>query len=146
MSREFRGMQLDEVVHADWLLACELEQVVGHTVVAAFLVHLRHHGEVLDDVRRHARPQKLFAPAGEWHVAIVDCPTQRLGEHARVVFRESSSRASSLLACYALGPPASAAPYSCRREPCTGRSAWLPLGRACLSAWIEHRSGEQRSP
>jgi hypothetical protein len=27
-----------------------------------------------------------------------------------------------------------------------GRSAWLPLGRACLSAWIEHRSGEQRSP
>src|SRR5215470_2468919 len=60
--------------------------------------------------------------------------------------RESSSRVSSLLACYALGPPASAAQYSCRREPCTGRSAWLPLGRACLSACIEHRSGEQRSP
>src|SRR5262249_26805642 len=60
--------------------------------------------------------------------------------------RESSSRVSSLLACYALGPPASAAQYSCRREPCTGRSAWLPLGRAWLSAWIEHRSGEQRSP
>src|SRR5215510_16203639 len=60
--------------------------------------------------------------------------------------RESSSRVSSLLACYALGPPASAAQYSCRREPCTGRSAWLPLGRACLSAWIEYRSGEQRSP
>src|SRR5262249_40127457 len=51
-----------------------------------------------------------------------------------------------LPACSALGPPASAAQYSCRREPCTGRSAWLPLGRACLSAWIEHRSGEQRSP
>jgi hypothetical protein len=48
--------------------------------------------------------------------------------------RESSSRASSLPACYALGPPASAAQYSCRREPCTGRSPWLPLGRACLSA------------
>jgi hypothetical protein len=48
--------------------------------------------------------------------------------------RESSSRVSSLLACSALGPPASAAQYSCRREPCTGRSAWLPLGRACLSA------------
>ena len=60
--------------------------------------------------------------------------------------RESSSRVSSLLACYALGPLASAAQYSCRREPCTGRSAWLLLGRACLSAWIEHRSGEQRSP
>src|SRR5262249_38754769 len=60
--------------------------------------------------------------------------------------RESSSRVSSLLACYALGPPASAAQYSCRREPCTGRSAWLPLGRACLSAWIEHRIGEHRSP
>src|SRR5215813_7757709 len=57
-----------------------------------------------------------------------------------------SARVSNLLACYALGPPASAAQYSCRREPCTGRSAWLPLGRACLSAWIEHRSGEQRSP
>jgi hypothetical protein len=28
--------------------------------------------------------------------------------------------------------------YSCRRDPCTGRSAWLPLGRAYLSAWIEH--------
>src|SRR5262245_59270427 len=60
--------------------------------------------------------------------------------------RESSSRVSSLLACYALGPPASAAQYSCRREPCTGHSAWLPLGRACLSTWIEHRSEEQRSP
>jgi hypothetical protein len=59
--REFSGMQLDEVVHADRLLTCELEQVVGHTVVAALLVQLRHHGEVLDDVRRHARPQKLFA-------------------------------------------------------------------------------------
>jgi hypothetical protein len=56
-----------------------------------------------------------------------------------------SGRASNLLACCALGPPASAAQYSCRREPCTGRSAWLPLGRACLSAWIEPRSGEQRS-
>src|SRR5262249_2354658 len=60
--------------------------------------------------------------------------------------RESSSRVSSLLACYALGPLASAAQYSCRREPCTGRSAWLLLGRACLSAWIEHRSGEPHSP
>src|ERR1700738_4335760 len=50
--REFSGMQLDEVVHAYRLLACELEQVVGHTVVAALLVQLRHHGEVLDDVRR----------------------------------------------------------------------------------------------
>ena len=53
--REFSGMQLDEVVHADRLLACELEQVVGHTVIAALLVQLRHDGEVLDDVRRHAR-------------------------------------------------------------------------------------------
>src|SRR5215475_12184591 len=53
--REFRGMQLYVLVHADWLLACELKQVVGHTVVAALLVHLRHHGEVLDDVRWHAR-------------------------------------------------------------------------------------------
>src|SRR5262249_21661707 len=60
--------------------------------------------------------------------------------------RESSSRASTLPACSALGPLASAAQYSCRREPCTGRSAWLLLGRACLSAWIEHRSEEQRSP
>jgi len=51
-----------------------------------------------------------------------------------------SARVSNLLACCALGPPASAAQYSCRREPCTGRSAWLPLGRACLSAWIEHNA------
>jgi len=26
------------------------------------------------------------------------------------------------------------------------RSPSKPLGRACLSAWIEPRSGEQRSP
>src|SRR5262245_14249225 len=57
-----------------------------------------------------------------------------------------SARVSNLPACCALGPLASAAQYSCRCEPCTGRSAWLLLGRACLSAWIEHRSGEQRSP
>ena len=49
-----------------------------------------------------------------------------------------SARVSSLLACYALGPPACVVPCSCRR--------WLPLGRACLSVWIEHRSGERRSP
>jgi hypothetical protein len=39
-----------------------------------------------------------------------------------------------------------AAQYSCRREPCSGRSAWPHPGKACPSAWIEHRSGEQRSP
>jgi hypothetical protein len=43
------------------------------------------------------------------------------------------SRVSNLPLCCALGPPACAAQYSCRREPCTGRSAWLPLDRACLS-------------
>jgi hypothetical protein len=32
-----------------------------------------------------------------------------------------SARVSNLPACCALGPPASAAQYSCRREPCTGR-------------------------
>jgi hypothetical protein len=57
-----------------------------------------------------------------------------------------SARASSLLACYAPGPPASAAPYFCHREACTGRSAWPPRGMAGPSAWIEHRSGERRSP
>src|SRR5262249_51903083 len=60
--------------------------------------------------------------------------------------RESSSRASTLPACCALGPLASAAQYSCRREPCTGRSAWLLLGRACLSAWLEHRTYAPHSP
>ena len=53
--REFSSVQLDEVVHADRLLACELEQIIGHTVVAALLVQVRHHREVLDDVCRHAR-------------------------------------------------------------------------------------------
>jgi hypothetical protein len=57
-----------------------------------------------------------------------------------------SARVSNLPACCALGPPSCAAQYSCRREPCSARSAWRPLGRACRSAWIEHRSGEQRSP
>src|SRR5262249_18967828 len=57
-----------------------------------------------------------------------------------------SAHVSNLLACCALGPPACAAPCSCHHETCSARSAWLPLGRACLSAWIEHRSGEQRSP
>src|SRR5262245_10132605 len=45
----------------------------------------------------------------------------------------NSSRVSSLLACYALGPPASAAQYSCHHEACSARSAWLPLGRVCPS-------------
>jgi hypothetical protein len=89
----------------------------------------RDYGGPLD--RRAGRGAQVLPPAG------ATVPPS---------LRESSSRVSSLLACYALGPPASAAQYSCRREPCTGRSAWLPLGRACLSAWIEHRSGEQRSP
>jgi hypothetical protein len=35
LSREFSGMQFDEVVHAERLLACELEQILGHMVVAA---------------------------------------------------------------------------------------------------------------
>src|SRR5262249_28840042 len=60
--------------------------------------------------------------------------------------RGSSSHVSNLPACCALAPPACAAPCSCHHEACSARSAWLPLGRACLSAWIEHRSGEQRSP
>jgi hypothetical protein len=57
-----------------------------------------------------------------------------------------SARVCNLPACCALGPPACAGPCSCPREACSARSAWLLLGRACLSAWIEHRSGEQRSP
>ena len=36
--REFSGVPLDEVVHADRPLAYKLEQVVGHAVVAALLV------------------------------------------------------------------------------------------------------------
>src|SRR6478609_5090657 len=83
--------------YADWLLAGEPGQVVGHMVVAALLAQLRHHGEVLDDVRRHARPQKLFAPAGEWHVAIADRPTQRLGEHARVVLQIGRFKAGQIV-------------------------------------------------
>ena len=90
-------MQLDEVVHADRLLACEIEQVVGHTIVAALLVQLRHHREVLDSVRRHARPQKLFAPAGEWHVAIADRPAERLGEHAGVVLQIGRFKAGQIV-------------------------------------------------
>src|SRR5262245_17016202 len=57
-----------------------------------------------------------------------------------------SARVSNLPACYALGPLASAVPCSCHHEACTVRSAWLPLGRAWLSAWIEHRSEEPHSP
>src|SRR5262245_37589280 len=49
-----------------------------------------------------------------------------------------SARVSNLPACCALAPPACAAPCSCHHEAYTGRSAWLPLDRACLSAWIEH--------
>jgi hypothetical protein len=52
--------------------------------------------------------------------------------------RESSSRVSSLLACYALGPLAPRGQYSCHHEACSARSAWPRPGRACLSAWIEH--------
>jgi hypothetical protein len=43
-----------------------------------------------------------------------------------------SAHVSNLPACCALGPLASAAQYSCRHEPCTGRSAWPHLARlAC---------------
>jgi hypothetical protein len=37
---------LTKSCNADRLLACEFEQVIGHTVVAALLVQLCHHGEV----------------------------------------------------------------------------------------------------
>jgi hypothetical protein len=37
LPREFSGMQFDEVVHAHRLLACELEQILGHAVIAALL-------------------------------------------------------------------------------------------------------------
>ena len=84
-------------MHADRLLARELEQVVGHSVVAALLVQLRHHGEMLDDVRGHARSQKLFAPAGEWHVAIADRPTERLGERACVVLQIGRFKAGQIV-------------------------------------------------
>jgi len=57
-----------------------------------------------------------------------------------------SARVSNLPACCALGPPASAAPYSCRHEPCIARSAWPPRGMAGPFAWIEPRSEERRSP
>ena len=40
--------------------------------------------------------------------------------------RRRRSRIARVASGYALGPPASGAQYSCRREPCTGRSAWLP--------------------
>ena len=47
-------------------------------------------------------------------------------DFVRGIWRRSLVRkARTLLACYALGPPASAAPCSCRREAYTGRSAWL---------------------
>jgi hypothetical protein len=45
-------MQLNEIIYADRLLACELEHVFGHTVVTTLLVQLCHHREVFDDVRR----------------------------------------------------------------------------------------------
>jgi hypothetical protein len=41
--REFSGVQLDEVVHADRLLAGELEKIVRHAVVAPLLVEFGHH-------------------------------------------------------------------------------------------------------
>ena len=37
LAREFSGMQFDEVVHAERLLARELKQILGHTVIAALL-------------------------------------------------------------------------------------------------------------
>jgi hypothetical protein len=44
-----------------------------------------------------------------------------------------SARVSSLLACYALGPRACAAPCSCHHETCSARSAWPHHGKACPS-------------
>ena len=50
---ELSGVQLDEVVHARGRLARELEQIVGHAIVATLLVEFGHYREVLDDVRRY---------------------------------------------------------------------------------------------
>jgi hypothetical protein len=52
-----------------------------------------------------------------------------------------SVRVSNLPACCALNPLACAAPCSCRHGACNGRSAWLPLGRACPSAWDRAEKG-----
>ena len=60
-------MQLDEVVHARGRLARELEQIVGHAIVATLLVEFGHYREVLDDVRRYVGRQKLLAPRGHPH-------------------------------------------------------------------------------
>ena len=49
------------------------------------------------EVRRHARPQKLFAPARERHVAIADRPAQRLGQHARVVLQIGQFKAGQIV-------------------------------------------------
>ena len=63
-SREFSGMQLDEVVHADRLLACEVEQVVGHTIVAALLDYY----DLLNVFIFGARIMHcFFRLAGGWH-------------------------------------------------------------------------------
>ena len=67
-------MQLDEVVHARGRLARELEQIVGHAIVATLLVEFGHYREVLDDVRRYVGRQKLLAPRGHPHVATADRP------------------------------------------------------------------------
>ena len=69
---EFSGMQLDEVVHARRLLTRELEQIVGHAIVATPLVEFGHHREVRDDVRWYACRQKLLVPRRHRHLAIAD--------------------------------------------------------------------------
>ena len=97
LAREFSGMQFDKVVHAERLLARELKQILGHTVIAALLGQLRHHAEVLDRMRRHTRLQKFLAPARERHVAIADCPPERLGEDACIVLRVGRFKAGQIV-------------------------------------------------
>jgi len=80
--------------------------------------------------KKRQRALRHFAPVGG---ELFFAGRDRIRQQLQDIFARDAAAAF-----VGLGPPASAARYSCRREPCTGRSAWLPLGRAFLSAWIEH--------
>jgi hypothetical protein len=90
-------MELHEVCHARRRFAGELDVVLAHPVIAPLLVEVGHHREMVDDMLRQARRPKFFTPLGSWHVAIADCPAERLGEDARVVVQVGRFRPGQIV-------------------------------------------------
>src|SRR5260370_36106630 len=95
--RELGGMVLYEFAHAHWLLAGDLEHVVGHAVESPLSVKLSQHRKVLDQVLRYAQFTKLFRPCRDRHIAVTNRTAQRFGEGTRMRIQVDRPGASQVV-------------------------------------------------